>query len=514
MLSASYSGDNSYNASSSTYAITVTPAPMTFSLQPAGATFVSGIPFQVFISGQAQALSGVAPTGTVTIFDGNTQLGNSITVNGTPGSPPNFTLFPSVTIPTGGTHTLTANYSGDSNYALASSPAANVFVLWQTTPTVSVSSTNINYGQSVTVTASVATAGKTPPMTGTFSFFGSFTSIPGPVTPMLTTDASGNQTLSATITTTPQDSENIQLTYSGDTNYASSSVVSNFINVNIPDFSLPNTTITVTAGQSQSATVNVTPLSSMPSTVTLSAATFVSLPPGMSLSFNPSTVSLNGAPVPVVITLTTTGPSGGPSAAAPVVPVARPTLEQRRWIWWSGSLVSGLVLLALLAMSQWRKRAKLILAASAAFIVTLALGCGGGSPGGGGGGGGGPVPTSITLTTSQAKVASGASFTLTATVTSTKPLTGTVNIFQGHPPNGEGVAPPIQVVNGTARTTVMNPFGPGTYEYWAQYTGDPNNLPSQTTTSVQEVLTGTTTAVYTGQTGGLTHQAQITITLQ
>ena len=89
-----------------------------------------------------------------------------------------------------------------------------------------------------------------------------------------------------------------------------------FINVNIPDFSLPDTTITVTGAQSQTVTVNVTPLSTTPSTVTLSSAPF-SLPEGMSLSFNPSTVSLNGAAVPVTLTLTTTGPSGGPAAARP-----------------------------------------------------------------------------------------------------------------------------------------------------------------------------------------------------
>ena len=516
VLSASYGGDNSYSKSSSTYAITITPAPTTFSAQVFGSPVVSGISFEVGVSGSAQTQSGVAPTGTITFMDGSTQLGNPVPVSGSPGqngSVPGFFLYSFLTLATGGNHTLTANYSGDANYAPSTSSLGNVFVLWQTTSTVTLSSTNINYGQSVTVTASVATSGKTPPMTGTFSFFGSFTSIPGSVTPTLTTDASGNQTLTATITTTPQDSETIQLNYSGDANYSSSSN-SNFVSVNIPDFTLDNTTITVTAGQSQSATVNVTPLSSTPSPVTLSAGQFVSLPPGMSLSFNPPTANLSGAPVPVVITLTTTGPSGGPSAAAPVTLVARPIVRQRRWIWWSGSLASALVLLVLLAMPQRRQRFKVIFAASAAFILTLALGCGGGSTGGGGGGGGGPVPTSITLTTSQAKVASGASFTLTATVTSTKTPTGTVNIFQGHPPNGQGVAPPIQVVNGTASAVVMNPFGPGTYEYWAQYTGDLNNLPSQTTTSVQEVLTGTTTAVYTGQTGGLTHQAQITINLQ
>jgi hypothetical protein len=521
VLSAGYSGDNSYGASSSAYALTVTPAPTSFTAQIISGNPISGVPIQVLVQGSAQTQSGVAPTGTITFMDGSTQLGNPATVNGAAGqngSAPTFFFIASQTLATGGTHMLSANYSGDTNYAPSSFSLGNVFVLWQTTATVIPSATNINYGQSVTLTASVTTAGKSPAMTGTFNFFGSFTAIPGPVTPTRSTDANGNQTLTATITTTPQDSESVQVTYSGDTNFASSSAASAFITVNIPDFSLPDTTITVTAGQSQTVTVNVTPLSSTPSTVALSLSPF-SLPGGMSLSFNPSTVNLNGTAVPVTLTLTTTGPSGGPPAATAAMHFKGGIISLGRWTWWSGSLASGLLLLLLLGMPEWRKRYKVVLIAGAMFILTFALGCGAGSSGGGGDGGGvgGPVPTSITLTTSNAKVPSGGSFTLTATVTSSKALTGTVNIFAGHPPNGLGVAPPIQVVNGTASATVTIPptySGPGTYEFWAQYIGDPNNLPSQTTTSVEEVLTGTAVVSYVGQTGGLSHQARITINLQ
>src|SRR5205823_8113747 len=111
--------------------------------------------------------------------------------------------------------------------------------------------------QTVTVTATVTSTGKTPPMTGTFGFYGSFTPIPGPVTPTLSTDASGNQVLTATITTTPQSSEIISASYSGDANFASVGATSPFISVFIPDFSIPDTIITVTAGQPQTVTINV-----------------------------------------------------------------------------------------------------------------------------------------------------------------------------------------------------------------------------------------------------------------
>jgi len=142
------------------------------------------------------------------------------------------------------------------------------------------------------------------------------------------------------------------------------------------------------------------------------------------------------------------------------------------------------------------------------------LGWGGGGGGGGVGGGGVPVPTSITLTTSNAKIAAGGSFTLTATVSSTKAVTGTVDIFQGPLGQGSGIGPPITAVNGKASALVATYYSPGAYPFWARYNGDTINLPSQTTTGVEQVFTGTATANYVGQTGGLSRQGTITINLQ
>jgi len=69
-------------------------------------------------------------------------------------------------------------------------------------------------------------------------------------------------------------------------------------------------------------------------------------------------------------------------------------------------------------------------------------------------------------------------------------------------------------VNGQASSLVTIPFGPGIYSFWANYSGDANNLPSQTSATVQQVLTGSTNASYYAQTGGLSHQGIITINLQ
>jgi hypothetical protein len=98
----------------------------------------------------------------------------------------------------------------------------------------------------------------------------------------------------------------------------------------------------------------------------------------------------------------------------------------------------------------------------------------------------------MTLTTSNAKLAAEGSFTFTVAVNSTKPVTGTVNIFQGPVGVGSGIAPPIAVVNGKASYTVTS-----------YYAG-----------TIQEVFTGTTLATFVGQTGGLSHQGRVTINLQ
>jgi subtilase family serine protease len=517
VLSASYGGDRSYNPSSATYSLTVTPAPMTFGFQIPGSV-VSGVPFQVFVSGNAQTQSGAAPTGTVTFMDGNTQLGSPVSVQGSGGpNPPSFFTNANLTIPTGGSHTLSASYSGDSNYAPASYNFGNLVVLWQTTETITASATNINYGQSVTLTVTVTSPGKTPPMTGNFGIYASYTPIPSPVTPTLSTDASGNQVLTATITTTPQNSEFISVNYSGDTTFAGNSAGAPFINVFIPDFSIPDTNITITAGQPQTVTVNVTPLTTTPSPVTFNPLPGGWLPPGMSLSYNPTTVNLNGSPVPLDLTLTTPAPTGGPVSAASSSQQRNYVLPPGRWTWWTISFVSALAMLLFLSMGTSKIKYRAALFAATVFLVSFVLGCGGGgaSIATGGSGGGGPVATSITLTTSSAKVPSTSSFTLTATVTSTKTLTGTVQVWQGHPPQGIGVGQPLQLVNGVGSVVVTNfPPGPGVYEFWAQYSGDANNLPSQTTASVQEALTGTAYGNYMGQTGGLTHTARLTINLQ
>jgi subtilase family serine protease len=518
-LSGSYSGDNSYGSSvSATDSITITPAPTsqqwtTYPIQiPSGQQFPLGVSI-------GTGVAGVAPTGTVTFSDGNTPLSGPVTYSAQ-GVGSNVVLYANgtVSLSTAGHRTLTAQYSGDANYAASTSPPVTVVAQYLTTTTEGLSATTINYGQTIAVTVTVSSTAKTPPMTGQVQFSG-----PGTFSNVVTTpstDASGNQILTASATALLQASGDVQVTYPGDANYAGSSAAQQWITVNTPDFTMPaSASITVTAGQTATTTIIVTPLSNVPSPVTLKVQG--SMYGGMNLTFNPNPVNLNGSPVPVTVSLTTTGPSSGATVAAVKAQIKKAGLfgDPRRG-WWSVSLTSALLVLYFAAIPA-RRKIRAALLAGMICALTLVLGCGGGGGisggGGGSGSGGGPVPTNITITTSNPKVAaSGGTFTLTATVTSSKPVTGTV-IFTGVQaefpyPNG------IPVTNGVATYTVTAgatvPSSVGTYSFTAQYSGDANNQPSQTATGVNEVLTGTTSMIIEGDMGTLSHVTGLYITLK
>jgi len=529
-LLARYSGDGSYQASNSgPLSFTVTPAATQIQLTPGLPSIAVEQPINFVAVVTSQVVSGVTPGGTVTFYDGNTQLPGTVTISADAGAA--ISAIITTSFATTGLQTITAKYSGDNNYAAGTSNAVTVASLIPTSMTQSESAKNINYGQSITVTATVTGNSKTPVMTGQITFYDPSFSVVQNVQTTIGTDANGNQTMTATETTAPQSSTSISAQYSGDANYAAATTSGDFINVNIPEFSLSNNTaITITAGQTATATMNVTPLSNIPSPVTLST---IQMPSGMTLTMNPTTVNLNGSAVPVVLTLTSTAPSGGPTSAAAKAQLKKSgVLPVSAGGWWSLSMASAIALLYLVGLPGRRRRYKATFLMGVLCLVSFALGCGGGgnSGGGGGTGGGGTggggtggggstlVPTTTTVTTSNAKVpAVGGSFTLTAMVTSTNPITGTVMF------SGPGIAFPypqgVPVVNGIASYTIQTPYAAapysvGIYNFTAQYSGDAYNGPSMSATGVIEAFTGTTTGTVMGQTSNLTHQATITITLQ
>ena len=172
-ITATYNGNASYAASTSTPALTqvVNAAPpattttsITSSLNPS--TFGQSVTFTATVT----TASGT-PTGTVTFFDGATNIGSG-TLSG------NTATFSTSTFATG-SHSITATYNGNANYAASTSPVltqtVNAAPPATTTTTVTSSNNPSTFGQSVTFTATVSTASGTP--IGTVTFFDGTTNI-------------------------------------------------------------------------------------------------------------------------------------------------------------------------------------------------------------------------------------------------------------------------------------------------------------------------------------------------
>ena len=505
-----YSGDQSYQAGTSAAdTVTVMPAPITLYF-PAPPNPLVGSPFFVQPWGNSNVSQGVSPTGTISIYDGTSLIAGPITVSSFPNN--GFTGFAVslyLTLNSGGDHSLTFQYSGDANYGATTSAPTIVHPLYSTTMTLTQSATTINLGESVALTASASTLGKSPAMTGPFYFSPSYTSIVNPVTPVLSTDSSGNQILTATVTTAPKGSESIQVLYPGDSNFASSVSNNILVNVNIPDFTLgPASGLSVVpvAGQPGSGQITITPVSQTPSTVALSFSPLAIS--GYTITLSPQQVSLNGSAATATISLT---PIVSGAANALRYQARHATfLSMDRGDWWFLSLATGLCLPFLLRLRGGRRKFRAALAVGTACLVCFALGCGSsGVTGGEGGGGGTPLPTSITLTTSNAKVAQNTQFLITATVTSSKPLTGTINFYNFGTPIVSGIPP----TNGQAQTGSGYINNLGLYQITATYSGDANNLAS-TSAPLTQVLTGTMPVTIQASTGGDVHYLQATLGLQ
>jgi subtilase family serine protease len=522
-LVAKYTGDNSYMAGSGSNTFTVQPDPIT--LQPlvvTQTTPILGVPFGISAIAYSQYPAYAAPTGTVTFLDGTTQLGSAAVSSINGGYEPAFFASSGLlTINSAGPHTLTAQYSGDANYTSATSPSVKLQVLYPTTMSLTQSATNINYGQSVTITATVTTIGKNPAMTGTFGS-SAFPAGAG----ILSTDANGKQTLTATFTFIPQESEYVSVYCSGDGAYAGSSAQTSFITVNIPDFSLApagGVTVVPVAGQPGSAQITIAPLSQTPSNVNLSVYGIIPTAiAGYTLSLSPQQVSLNGSAATTTLSLTPTG------ATAPQSNIRRNTRHAGfaalpRNNWWSLGGLSGVAALLLLGLPGRQRRYRFAFGLGAAGLLSFVIGCGGGGAGGGsvasGGGNGGngsggnssPTPSSITLTTSNAKVDQNTPFVLTAQVSGQHLLTGTVSFYD----NGSGVLGPFSLANGQAQTTAQfgGIFGVGLHQLTAVYSGDSGNLTS-TSAPVSQAITGTYSIQIQGWTGGDGHSLSATVGVQ
>jgi hypothetical protein len=410
-VTAAYAGDNSFNATTITSTISITPAPTTMA-PPTGSTptILAGSSTFFYATVQSSS-SGAVPTGTVTLYANGTALPVPTSYSGTAGSPnqgASLTAFFQPTFTTSGTKTITASYSGDGNYAPFSSPATSVSVLYPTTETLTSSAQVVSAGTAVTLTAMVDTTQKNLPPTGTFTFYSTNGVVNATPTITQVTDSSGYSALKATLTVTITSTIDFSFHYSGDSNYVGNQ--SNDVQIGVPDFSIfPfSNGVTIAAGQTQQLGFNINALYGFTGTVGNFACS--GLPAEATCSFNPTQLTNSGTTT-LTITTAALGQAAQRASSAP---------PQRWWFAEAGLLIG----ICLIRMSRRKREAAIVM-----LICVLGLlpSCGGGSAGGAGGGTTpNPTPSIKSLSPSQIAagstsvptvMVSGSGFIATSTVT-------------------------------------------------------------------------------------------------
>jgi len=240
-ITASYGGDGNFAGSSSsplTQAVN-TGASSTAVVSSANpGTLGQTVTFTVTVSG-----AGPVPTGTVTLKDGAAVLA-SATLDAA-GQAAFAQMLPA------GTHTITASYAGNSDYAAsASNPLTQTITQGATTTALAATPNPSSFGQSVTFTASVTGNGAIPTGTVTFQDGGS----------MLGTVAlggSGQAMFSTNALTTG--SHSITATYNGDANFTASTspAILQAVNVSASTTTLVSSANPSAAGQAVTFTATV-----------------------------------------------------------------------------------------------------------------------------------------------------------------------------------------------------------------------------------------------------------------
>jgi len=152
VLSASQAATTNYAAVTASASVVVIQAPTITTLASLSdpSQYGSAVVLTASVIPPNSGAANAAPTGSVTFYDGTTNLG-LITVNSV-----GIATLSTSTL-TGGTHSTTAVYSGDGNYVGSTSTAlAEVVLPATTTISVLTSSTPTNYGTLVTFTATIS----------------------------------------------------------------------------------------------------------------------------------------------------------------------------------------------------------------------------------------------------------------------------------------------------------------------------------------------------------------------
>jgi hypothetical protein len=215
-LVATYSGDNSYNGSTSTgESVTITAAPTITTVTAAPATGITTGTAVTLTAKVTTQSTGVGPTGSVVFKANGTQIGNAIAVVSTAASGLNSSApvnaFATATLAhtftTPGSVSITATYtSGDSNYTSGNGSTTITVVTTGTVPTttaVTSSSTTVTSGAMVTLNATVTgSTNNGPGVTGSVQFMNGTQALGPPATCTATAGTATTQgTCKATLST-------------------------------------------------------------------------------------------------------------------------------------------------------------------------------------------------------------------------------------------------------------------------------------------------------------------------
>lgn len=378
VISANYPGDASYGPSTATANFTIAKAPTTISAA------ADGIPIQYGTDEEVAATvltnsEGIAPTGTFSFFvDGAPLASSALVYEGFPYNPNGNAAYATLsatglaTFSSLGNHTLTAQYSGDANYAGGTSAPTTITVT-RALPDISslgASPATVNVNQQTTLQAQMfgSTAGIAP--TGTMTFFVNGQAVSGTVT-----YTSGAHSLQASIPYTPTTpgTDGVTVNYSGDTNYLSTtSPIAATLTVLGPDFvmSASGTTLqTVTSGQTATFAnaISISSQDGFSAAVSLSCTTPAT---ATTCSLNPNVLTPGSGSA--TVTVTTTAYTG-------MLPVKR--IDQ-----WQYQFPLWIFVLSVLLFVRLRYLIKMrgVISGAPIFLATLLLaaiviGCSGGN---------------------------------------------------------------------------------------------------------------------------------------
>ncbi|WP_263379778.1 Ig-like domain repeat protein [Granulicella paludicola] len=369
-VSATYTGDTTYAPATSgplNVVITKSAAADTLTATPNPSIFGGAVTLTFTVP----PVNGVAPTGTVSFYNGTTLLGTA-TVNAAGVATITTSALPY------GTDTVVAQYPGDNNYA-PEAPTVTVNVT-PVTPTsvVTVPTTPPVCGSSVTLTDTI-TAVNGVALGGTVQFYVNGVAFGSPIP----VPASGVVTL--TSSTLPCTTDVITAVYTppAGSPYGPSTGGPTTLNVLNPDFSIAATppTQTVNPGDSATYTISLSGVNvPFTSPVTLTAT---GLPPGATVTFANPTYIPNAGPTTTTMTIVTSptqamlqhGKSGG-----------------------LNGVYYGLLLLPLLGIGSVRRKIRALPKGITYCLAAMALLGGLGAMTGCGGGYFGPAPNTYTIT--------------------------------------------------------------------------------------------------------------------